>query len=139
MDLSGKNIVVLTGAGISSESGLKTFRDSDGLWEGHRLEEVATPEAFERHPEAVHRFYNLRRRQLSTVDPKAAPYALARFEERHQGPFLLITQNVDDLHERAGSKKIIHMHGELKKVRCLDTGELFDWDQDMTLATPHPK
>lgn len=139
IELKGKNVVILTGAGISSESGLKTFRDADGLWEGHRVEEVATPEAFVRQPELVHRFYNLRRQQLSTVQPNLAHKSLADFEKNHDGEFLLITQNVDDLHERAGSKKILHMHGELRKVRCLDTGEIFDWDHDLDIQTAHPK
>lgn len=135
---SGKKIVVMTGAGISSESGLKTFRDSNGLWEGHRVEEVATPEAFEVNPELVHTFYNLRRRQLRDVQPNAAHLALARFEAGHDSDFLIITQNVDDLHERGGSRNVLHMHGELRKVRCLDTGEVFHWDEDLSLDTPHP-
>ncbi|HEY8277990.1 MAG TPA: NAD-dependent deacylase [Bdellovibrionota bacterium] len=136
---SGAKIVVLTGAGISSESGLKTFRDADGLWEGNRIEDVATPEAFARQPELVHRFYNLRRQQLKTVEPNGAHLALAEFEKHHQGSFLLVTQNVDDLHERAGSKNVLHMHGELCKARCLDTGEIFSWDEDLTLSTVHPR
>jgi len=136
---AGKNIVILTGAGISAESGLRTFRDADGLWEGHRVEEVATPEAFQENPKLVHEFYNMRRAQLKTVEPNAAHLALAEFEKNHTGGFILITQNVDDLHERAGSKNIIHMHGELTKVRCLDTGEVFPWKGDTGLKTPHPK
>ena len=135
----GKKIVVLTGAGISAESGLRTFRDADGLWEGHRVDDVATPEAFEENPDLVHRFYNERRKQLKTVKPNAAHIALADFEKAHDGEFLLVTQNVDDLHERAGSKNIIHMHGELNKVRCLDTGEIFEWEGETGLKTPHPK
>lgn len=138
MDFSGKNIVILTGAGISSESGLSTFRDADGLWEGHRIEDVATPEAFIRNPELVHTFYNLRRQQLFSVEPNAAHSALAEFEKRHEGSFLIVTQNVDDLHERAGSKNVIHMHGELRKARCLDTGAIYSWDKDLDLKTPHP-
>ena len=120
MDLSQKNIVVLTGAGISAESGLKTFRDNDGLWEGHRVEEVATPEAFIANPVLVQDFYNQRRQQLRSgdVNPNAAHIALAEFEKHHQADFLLVTQNVDDLHQRAGSKQVIPMHGELNKSRC---------------------
>lgn len=134
-----KNIVILTGAGISQESGLKTFRDDNGLWEGHRVEEVATPQAFQTNPELVHNFYNLRRAQLLEVEPNAAHKLLADWESKHSGQFTLITQNVDDLHERAGSKNVIHMHGELKKVRCQKTGEVFDWNKDLTTETPHPK
>ena len=137
----GKNVVVLTGAGISSESGLKTFRDADGLWEGHRVEEVATPEAFRVNPELVHHFYNLRRQQLLTVEPNKAHQVLAEFEQHHhhQGKFVIVTQNVDDLHERAGSKNVIHMHGEILKVRDLDNGEIFSWTKELNTQTPHPK
>lgn len=135
--LSGKNIVVLTGAGISQESGLKTFRDADGLWEGHRVEEVATPEAFYRQPELVHKFYNLRRAQLKAVSPNAAHEALQRFEEQHDADFLIVTQNIDDLHERAGSKNILHMHGEILKVRDLDDGEIYEWSDDLNTDTHH--
>ena len=123
--MSYKNIVVLTGAGISAESGLKTFRDNDGLWEGHRVEEVATPEAFESHPALVQTFYNERRAQLQTAEvrPNAAHEALAEFERQHvllpDAKFTLVTQNVDDLHQRAGSANVIAMHGELLKARCL--------------------
>lgn len=138
-NLAGLNIVVLTGAGISAESGLRTFRDADGLWEGHRVEDVATPEAFYRDPKLVHHFYNLRRQQLFEVEPNKAHEALARFERQHDGEFLLVTQNVDDLHSRAGSKNVIHMHGELRKVRCLDSGEIFDWQESLDLNTPHPR
>lgn len=135
-----KSVVILTGAGVSSESGLKTFRDNNGLWEGHRVEEVATPEAFARDPETVHRFYNLRRKQLFEVKPNKAHSALADFERNLKGSFTLITQNVDDLHRRAGSKNVIAMHGELRKARCLDTGQIFDWDQDLAVDSryrPH--
>lgn len=135
---SFKNIVILTGAGISAESGLKTFRDENGLWEGHAVEKVATPQAFKHDPELVHQFYNLRRASLKEVKPNAAHFALADFEKNFEGSFTIITQNVDDLHERAGSKNIIHMHGELKKVRCVDTYEVFDWEDDLTIKTPHP-
>lgn len=135
-----RRVVVLTGAGISQESGLKTFRDSGGLWEGHRVEDVATPEAFERDPALVYDFYNQRRRQLQSgeVTPNAAHRALAEFEKRFEGEFLLVTQNVDDLHERAGSKNILHMHGELLKARCLDTEEVFSWKDDLDHTSLHP-
>ena len=127
IDLSKKNIVVLTGAGISAESGLKTFRDNDGLWEGHRVEEVATPEAFFANPELVQDFYNQRRVQLrsSEVHPNAAHKALAEFEHQHDADFCLVTQNVDDLHQRAGTKSIFTMHGELNSARCQNCGSVF--------------
>lgn len=114
-------VVILTGAGISAESGIRTFRGDDGLWENHRLEDVATPEAFQRDPALVQRFYNARRHQLLSPElaPNAAHQALARLEHALPGRFLLVTQNVDNLHERAGSEAIIHMHGELLKARCL--------------------
>jgi NAD-dependent deacetylase len=137
---SKKNIVILTGAGISAESGLKTFRDADGLWEGHRVENVATPEAFAKNPELVHRFYNLRRKQLQEVKPNLAHEALAKFEADHDSGFVIITQNVDDLHERAGSKNVIHMHGELKKARHLKSGEITSCEEDLKpngLLRPH--
>ncbi len=114
-----RRVVVLTGSGISAESGLKTFRDNDGLWENHRVEDVATPEAFERDPAMVHRFYNMRRAQLlGGVEPNLAHLALAQFERAFDGEFLLVTQNVDNLHERAGSQNVIHMHGELLSAKC---------------------
>ena len=111
-------IVVLTGAGISAESGLRTFRATDGLWEEHRIEDVATPAGFARDPQLVHRFYNERRATLATVSPNAAHRALAEFEARYPDDFLLVTQNIDDLHERAGSRHLVHMHGELLKMFC---------------------
>ena len=127
-----RSVVVLTGAGISAESGLKTFRDNNGLWEGHRVEDVATPEAFQRNARLVYDFYNMRRRQLLSdgVQPNAAHLALAEFEQHFDGDFLLITQNVDDLHERAGSRQVLHMHGELRKVRCVRTSQVFACDVD---------
>ena len=177
-----KNIVILTGAGISAPSGLKTFRASDGLWEGHRIEDVATPEAYARNPDLVNEFYNARRKQLKEVEPNAAHYALARLE--HEWPFdvLIVTQNVDDLHERAfakttaeggkvdwtprpmarprgaaeqseacvsdiavddlheraGSKNLIHMHGELLKSRCTETFEVCGWHDDILPDTISP-
>ena len=120
------NIVVLTGAGISAESGLGTFRGAGGLWENHRVEEVATPEAFARDPGLVYRFYNARRAQLLSgdVQPNAAHLALAELESRFPGNFALVTQNVDNLHERAGSRRLYHMHGELAKMRCQATGSV---------------
>ncbi len=113
-------IVVLTGAGISKESGLHTFRDADGIWARHRIEDVATPEAFARDPARVHAFYNARRRQLvsSDIAPNAAHLALARLEREWPHAVLIVTQNIDDLHERAGSSALLHMHGELRKARC---------------------
>lgn len=117
-----KKVVVLTGAGISAESGIKTFRDSDGLWEEYRIEDVATYEAWVRNPGLVLDFYNKRRMQLATVEPNAAHYALVGLEQRYE--VQIITQNVDDLHERAGSSKILHLHGELTKVRSTGDSQL---------------
>lgn len=114
-----QNIVVLTGAGISAESGVATFRGPDGLWEGHRVEDVATPEAFARDPALVQAFYDARRAKLETVEPNAAHRALARLGAEWPGELLIVTQNVDDLHERAGAKRVLHMHGELKSAWCL--------------------
>src|SRR5947209_7581272 len=121
------HIVILTGAGVSAESGLATFRGPDGLWEGHRVEDVATPDAFRRDPALVHAFYDARRARLGTVEPNAAHKALARLDAEWPGELLLITQNVDDLHERAGSKRLLHMHGELTKGWCLACDERFRW------------
>ena len=118
-----RNIVVLTGAGISAESGLATFRAADGLWEGHRVEDVATPGAFVADPHLVHSFYDARRANLDTVEPNAAHLALARLDAEWSGDLLLVTQNVDDLHERAGSKRLLHMHGELNSAWCLACDE----------------
>lgn len=133
-----RNIVVLTGAGMSAESGVPTFRGADGLWEGHRIEEVASPEGFARDPELVHHFYNLRRAALNTVEPNAGHLALARLEREWPGRFLLVTQNVDDLHERAGSKQLIHMHGELLKARCELCGAVLSWSKDLSSGTRCP-
>ncbi|KYG65670.1 NAD-dependent deacylase [Bdellovibrio bacteriovorus] len=129
-----KNIVILTGAGISAESGIRTFRDQDGLWEEHRIEDVATPEAFQRDPALVQRFYNLRRAQLKdeNVLPNKAHEALARLESEWEGNFLLVTQNVDNLHRRAGSKNLLHMHGRLDRVFCQNCDE--HWDHSENLA-----
>ena len=125
------SIVILTGAGISAESGIKTFRGGDGLWENHRIEDVATPEGFYRNPELVQCFYNERRRQLKDVSPNAAHLALAELERGWPGLFLLITQNVDDLHDRAGSVSLLHMHGELMKVRCMACSQISTWEADV--------
>ena len=133
------SIVILTGAGISAESGLPTFRDKDGLWEGHRVEEVASPGAFRRHPDLVHRFYNLRRAALQTVEANAAHLAIARLQRERPGEVTLITQNVDDLHERAGSTEVIHMHGELRRARCEHCGAGTEWRGDMQTTTPCPR
>jgi NAD-dependent deacetylase len=127
-----KRIVVLTGAGISAESGIMTFRDGGGLWENHRIEDVATPQGFARNPSLVQSFYNGRRQQLKSVTPNPAHIALAEFEKNYAGEFMLVTQNVDDLHERAGSQSVIHMHGELKRVRCQLSGQVFHHEDDIT-------
>jgi NAD-dependent deacetylase len=126
-----RNILVLTGAGISAESGLRTFRGSDGLWEGHRVEDVATPQAFRRNPELVHRFYDVRRAQLKEVEPNAAHRALARLDAEWPGELLIVTQNVDDLHERAGAKRVVHMHGELRSAWCLACNARMPWEDDL--------
>ena len=135
-----ERIVILTGAGISAESGIRTFRGDDGLWENHRLEDVATPEAFTRNPALVQAFYNERRRQLvhSDIMPNAAHMALAQLEQQFPGEVLLVTQNIDDLHERAGSRKVLHMHGELRKARCQYSGQLFPCDDDLDPELPCP-
>jgi len=133
-----RNIVILTGAGISAESGLPTFRDHGGLWEGHNVEEVATPEAFRRNPDLVHRFYNQRRWDLLKVNPNPAHQALARLETEHKGEVLIVTQNVDNLHERAGSENILHMHGEVLKARCRECHEVIDWAEDLSDDIPCP-
>ena len=125
------SIVILTGAGVSAESGLATFRGADGLWEGHRVEDVATPEAYRRDPALVHQFYDARRERLATVEPNEAHKAIARLDAEWPGQFLLVTQNVDDLHERAGSKRLIHMHGQNTKGWCLDCDERFPWQGPM--------
>lgn len=128
-----KKCVVLTGAGISAESGLQTFRDSGGLWEGYRVEDVCTPEAFARSPQTVINFYNARRRAAAAAEPNAAHFALADLERAYD--VQIITQNVDDLHERAGSGKVLHLHGELNKLRStVDENEILPWQGDQTLA-----
>lgn len=133
-----KDIVILTGAGVSAESGVRTFRDNDGLWEEHRVEDVATPEAFARDPQLVQHFYNLRRAQLGTVAPNPAHKAIAELQQKLDGRVTVVTQNVDNLHERGGSRDVIHMHGELAKVRCIHCGIVHAWEDDCTQATPCP-
>jgi NAD-dependent deacetylase len=130
-----QSIVVLTGAGISAESGIKTFRASDGLWEEHAIEDVASPEGFARDPALVQRFYNQRRQQLLSDEVKANPahFALAELEKKFDGDFLLVTQNIDDLHERGGSENIIHMHGELLKSHCSYSQKVFEQREDLAV------
>ncbi|WP_340063912.1 NAD-dependent deacylase [Ascidiimonas aurantiaca] len=128
-----KKLVALTGAGISAESGISTFRGADGLWEGHDIMEVASPFGWEKNPELVLDFYNKRRRQLLTVQPNTAHFTLARLEEDFD--VTVITQNVDDLHERAGSTKVLHLHGELLKVRStFDENLIYDWREDLSFG-----
>ncbi len=131
------SIVVLTGAGISRESGLSTFRDADGIWATTRIEDVATPQAFARDPVRVNNFYNTRRQGAldDAVQPNPAHRALAEFEARWPGEFLLVTQNIDDLHERAGSENLVHMHGELLKARCAGCGAIVDARGDLFVET----
>ncbi len=132
-----KKLVVLTGAGISAESGIKTFRDSDGLWENHRIEDVATPEGWRKNPDLVLEFYNQRRRQLLTVEPNDGHLTLVELEKDFD--VSIITQNVDDLHERAGSAKVLHLHGELRKVRSVHNEKLVsDWDGDIIRGDKAP-
>ena len=133
-----ENIVILTGAGISAESGVRTFRDNGGLWEEHRLEDVATPEAFARDPNLVQRFYNERRAQLEQVTPNAAHKALARLQQESGGSVTIVTQNVDDLHERGGATDVIHMHGELRKIRCRACATVLNWSGACTQETNCP-
>jgi NAD-dependent deacetylase len=133
-------IVILTGAGISRESGLHTFRDPEGIWARHRIEDVATPEAFARNPALVQGFYNARRAQLRdpSVHPNAAHEALAELDARWPGDLLLVTQNVDNLHDRAGSRRLVHMHGEMAKARCLRCGAVSAAEGDLSAETPCP-
>lgn len=133
-------IVILTGAGISRESGLATFRDADGIWARHRIEDVATPQAFSRNPDLVQGFYNARRAQLrdAAIQPNAAHNALARLEAKWPAPVMLVTQNIDGLHARAGSRNVIAMHGELLKARCLACGAVNVWEQDITAHAACP-
>jgi NAD-dependent deacetylase len=132
-----KSLVILTGAGISAESGIKTFRDSDGLWENHRIEDVATPEGFRRNPELVLDFYNQRRRQLLEVEPNVGHFTLAALEQHFD--VQIITQNVDDLHERAGSKNVLHLHGQLLEVRSVFNKNMVQkWEKDLVLGDKAP-
>jgi len=130
-------IVVLTGAGISAESGLRTFRAADGLWEDHRIEDVATPEAYQRDPALVHRFYNERRKAAAEAQPNAAHFALAELAKRHE--LTLVTQNVDDLHERGGSAHVIHMHGALNSALCASCGHRWPSPAETDTKTPCPQ
>ena len=126
-------IVILTGAGISAESGLKTFRDAEGLWENHKIEDVATPEAWERNPQLVQHFYNERRKSVLEAKPNEAHKALVRLEDKYT--VQIITQNIDDLHERAGSKNVLHLHGELLKVRSTkNPNYILDWQDDLNFG-----
>lgn len=131
------SIVILTGAGISAESGIRTFRDSNGLWENHRIEDVASPEGFHRNPDMVYTFYNMRRRQLVSdeVAENAAHQALAKLQRDFDGDVTLVTQNIDDLHERAGFEGVLHMHGELLKARCLHCGTIVECRHDFDQKT----
>jgi NAD-dependent deacetylase len=136
-----RNIVILTGAGVSAESGIDTFRDGGGLWEQHRVEDVATPEAFARDPDLVLRFYDMRRDAIQTKNPNAAHHALARLDREWRGQgrnLLLVTQNVDDLHERAGSERLLHMHGEHLKALCQACEVRSDWRGTMIERPPCP-
>ncbi|OAM22992.1 NAD-dependent protein deacylase [Eikenella corrodens] len=133
-----QKIVVLTGAGISADSGLRTFRDTDGLWEGYKVEEVCTPEAFARNPQLVIDFYNERRRQAQAAEPNAAHRALAELEKYYQ--VQIVTQNVDDLHERAGSSTVLHLHGELNKARSsADENYVVEWTGDQSINDTDPQ
>lgn len=130
-----RNIVILTGAGISAESGLATFRGPDGLWEGYRVEEVCTPEALARNAPLVHRFYDERRAKLEEVVPNAAHEALAALDREWAGELLIVTQNVDDLHERAGANRVVHMHGELRSALCGHCGRAVAWPDPLPPST----
>jgi NAD-dependent deacetylase len=135
------NVFVLAGAGVSAESGLGTFRDKDGLWSRFDPMKLATPEAFAHDPDQVHAFYNMRRQNLLSAEPNAAHRALARLETglvERGGNLFLCTQNIDNLHERAGSKQVIHMHGELLKERCTACGETMTWREDLSVEVPCP-
>ncbi len=132
------SIVILTGAGISAESGISTFRDPDGIWSKIDYREVATPEGFAANPARVHEFYNWRRRNVRTVAPNAAHVALARLERAFSGEFLLVTQNVDSLHEQAGSREVIHMHGQHDQALCNACGERSPWQGEMSLESTCP-
>jgi NAD-dependent deacetylase len=130
-----QNIVILTGAGLSAESGLGTFRGTGGLWSNFKIEDVATPEAFARNPVRVHNFYNLRRRWHKQARPNAAHIALAKLEGEHGGNVLTVTQNIDALHEAAGTRRLIHMHGELECALCAACGTSASWKEDLSTET----
>ncbi|MGA8248831.1 MAG: NAD-dependent deacylase [Nocardioides sp.] len=132
-------VVVLTGAGVSAESGLPTFRDANGLWEGHRPEDVATPEAYRADRALVHRFYDARRAALRSVEPNAAHRALARLGSELGDDLFLVTQNIDDLHERGGSPSVVHMHGELLVARCEACRSRTPWVDDLGSWPPCPR
>jgi NAD-dependent deacetylase len=133
-----RNIVILTGAGISAESGLRTFRAADGLWEDHRVEDVATPEAFRRDPDLVQRFYDQRRQDILSAQPNAAHAALARLDAECPGELLIVTQNIDDLHERAGAGRVLHMHGEGLSARCTACDARHRWTGTLRDNPPCP-
>lgn len=133
------NIVILTGAGISAESGIGTFRDAGGLWEQYPIEQVATPEGFAADPDLVHRFYNARRASAAQAEPNAAHRALAKLERQHTGDVLIVTQNVDDLHERGGSQNVLHMHGALNRATCSACGHTWPAPTEMHTSDPCPK
>ncbi len=134
MSILKKNVFILTGAGISKESGINTFREKDGLWDNYKIEDVCTVEAFKKNPELVNNFYNERKRNLSNpkIKPNAAHLALAEFEKNCEKNFLIVTQNIDDLHEQAGSKKILHMHGSLEKAYCMYCSNTVKYDFEIT-------
>lgn len=132
------SIVILTGAGISAESGVSTFRDKDGIWAKIDYRDVATPEGFARNPARVHEFYNMRRQAVRQVKPNAAHFALARLERDYPGDVLIITQNVDSLHEAAGTKNLIHMHGQHNQVLCNNCGIRLPWEDDLSVDLPCP-
>ncbi len=133
-----RNIVILTGAGISAESGLRTFRAEDGLWEDHRVEDVATPQAFRRDPELVQRFYDLRRENVLAARPNPAHEALARLDREWGGDLLIVTQNIDDLHERAGARRVLHMHGEALSAWCTACDARHRWTGTLLDRPPCP-
>ena len=138
MNATRKNIVILTGAGISAESGIDTFRDGGGLWEKHRVEDVATPEGFARDPDLIQRFYDARRAAAQKVEPNAAHEALARLDRAWRGDLLIVTQNVDDLHERAGAQRVLHMHGELLSALCARCQTRHRWSEPLFDRPPCP-
>lgn len=137
-DVTSRSIVVLTGAGISAESGLETFRDPDGIWAKHDIRQIATPAGFEEDPDLVHSFYNSQRKASAAANPNPAHVALARLEEAWTGPFLLVTQNIDGLHEKAGSTRLVHMHGQLDQAICRFCHNRPHWQGDLTVESECP-